>query len=322
VDIGPVVQLAVRPEAAGAAGRVLTELLDNALRFSPPQRRVSVSAHVTADGAVLVRVQDAGLGFEAPRIELINFVLAGPPASLVDWQAHQTGFAVAHREAHRHGLQIRLHLAPAPTGTADGTAGGTVATMLLPAAVVCEVPATPDPGPPPGCTPGNDGQTPALRPNLAGGWPTAETTRPARPDTRPDTWQATLQDTRSGTGRPPTASVPVPASAGPAGPLPVGTTSVDAGQLPPLPTRRPVAPDTSGPSPAGDSRPAGEGRPVAASGDRLSLAARQHALVAGLTDWPTAPPVPAPTTSPAAPSSSASSSASSDGRPAPEGRRR
>jgi hypothetical protein len=136
VDLGPVVELAVRPNVAAAAGRVLTELLDNALRFSPPQRRVSVSAHVTIDGAVLVRVQDTGIGLPGPRIEAINVVLAGPPPPLVPWQARQTGFAVAHREAHHHGLRVRLH----PVEATAGTAAGTVATVLLPATVICEIP--------------------------------------------------------------------------------------------------------------------------------------------------------------------------------------
>jgi hypothetical protein len=334
VDIGPVVQLAVLPAAAGAAGRVLTELLDNALRYSPPHRRVSVSAHVTADGAVLVRVQDTGLGFETPRIELINFVLAGPPPSLVDWQAHQTGFAVAHREAHRHGLQIRLHPVQTPTdtpagtaiGTGAGTVGGTVVTVLLPAPVVCEVPISPDAGP---AT--STGRSLPLRPGPAGGWsadgwPTAGTARVARPDTRPGL--------RPGTGQPATASVP--ASAGPADSMPAGT-----GQLPRLPTRHPAAPETSGAGPA-MSKPAGDGRPPGMGADRPSLATRQQALVDGLTDWPTAasstslstpalgsPPTSPPTAPSASPSGSlpasasarSSASASWDGQPTPEGRR-
>lgn len=318
VDIGPVVQLAVCPEAAGAAGRVLTELLDNALRYSPPHQRVSVSGHVTADGAVLIRVQDTGLGFERPNMELINFVLAGPPPSLVDWQAHRTGFAVAHREAHRHGIQIRLHPVQAPTAAptsaptaaaVPGAVGGTVATVLLPAAVVCEIPASADPEPP-----AANSATLPPRATPAGRWPTAGTTRLTQPAPPSATRPSTGLGVRSGAGQPAIAPMPVSRSAAVSQPE-AATMRADDTKLPALPTRPTESPDPSAQPPV--RPPVGPSSPPDTAGAQPPLAARREALVAGLSDWP-APPHVLPSDPPPG---SPSASASPDGQPAPEGRR-
>ncbi|KAB1903476.1 sensor histidine kinase KdpD, partial [Micromonospora sp. AMSO31t] len=80
IRVGHVVELAVVEFAADDVIRVLTELLDNATRFSPPTAAVTVSAFVTEDGGVLLRVEDAGVGLHPDHLVQLNSLLSGRPA--------------------------------------------------------------------------------------------------------------------------------------------------------------------------------------------------------------------------------------------------
>ncbi|SBT44305.1 sensor histidine kinase [Micromonospora narathiwatensis] len=137
VRVGHVVELAVVEFAADDLIRVLTELLDNASRFSPPAAPVLVSAFITEDGGVLLRIEDAGVGLHPDQLTQLNALLDGQPASPVtlDPTAH-LGLAVVAHLAVAHQLRVTLTNRPS---------GGTTATVLVPGALLCEIPAEPGP---------------------------------------------------------------------------------------------------------------------------------------------------------------------------------
>ncbi|WP_446215272.1 sensor histidine kinase [Micromonospora sp. IBHARD004] len=130
IRVGHVVDLAVVEFAADDVIRVLTELLDNATRFSPPTSSVIVSAYITEDGSVLVRVEDAGVGIHPDHLPALNALLTGAPITptTLDPAAH-LGLAVVAHLAVAHQLRVTLTGRPS---------GGTTATVLVPGALLCE----------------------------------------------------------------------------------------------------------------------------------------------------------------------------------------
>jgi anti-sigma regulatory factor (Ser/Thr protein kinase) len=134
--IGKVVQLAVVAYAAEDVAAVVVALLDNATRYSPST--VTVSAHLLDNGAVMMRIEDTGIGIEPERVRALNELLAGPVPPLAADTGRHTGFAVVHRLARKH--DIGVSLACRPVGNAAGAEGGTVAMVVIPPALLCEIP--------------------------------------------------------------------------------------------------------------------------------------------------------------------------------------
>jgi two-component sensor histidine kinase len=130
VHLGRIVDLAVVEFAADDVMRVLTELADNATKFSPPTSSVVVSAHLTEQGSVLIRVEDDGLGIRPEELPRWNAVLSGAAAVPTE-RTTQLGLTVVSRLAANH--RLRVHLVPRQTG-------GTTATVLVPAGLLCEIP--------------------------------------------------------------------------------------------------------------------------------------------------------------------------------------
>ncbi len=137
VSAGPVAELAVVAYAADDMASVLAALADNATRYSPSM--VTVSAHLLADGSVMVRVEDGGLGMEPGWLAALNGTLAGPvpPAGVA---GRHTGFEVVRRLARRHGLRVQLARRDPPGPGAGGNVTGTIAMVGIPPALVCEIP--------------------------------------------------------------------------------------------------------------------------------------------------------------------------------------
>lgn len=158
--LGHVVDLGVVEFAADDVIRVLTELLDNATRFSPPTSTVIVSAFITEDGSVLLRVEDAGVGIKPDQLLTLNAMLAGTasPQAAGNPAAH-LGLVVVSHLARAHQLRVTLTNRPS---------GGTTATVLVPAPLLCEMAPVvqPDRPRPPGRS-------------VRRGWPTG---LPSRPD--------------------------------------------------------------------------------------------------------------------------------------------
>lgn len=132
VTIGRVVSLGVVGFAADDLGRLLAELLDNATNSSPPPSPVRVSAHLTEQGSVLLRIEDEGIGLPPERLAGLNARLTTAP--VLDRKAVQhMGLAVVGRLAHRHRMRVRLE---------RRTPNGTIATVLIPTPLVCDLPET------------------------------------------------------------------------------------------------------------------------------------------------------------------------------------
>ncbi|WP_167170906.1 ATP-binding protein [Saccharomonospora amisosensis] len=130
ITIGRVVSLGVVGFAAEDLSRLLAELLDNAANQSPPNSLVRVSAHLTEQGSVLVRIEDEGIGLPPERLRELNERLSTAPV-LDDDAVRHMGLAVVRRLAARHQMRVFLE---------RRLPHGTTATVLLPGSLVAELP--------------------------------------------------------------------------------------------------------------------------------------------------------------------------------------
>lgn len=126
VELGKVATLGVIGFAADDVSRLLAELLDNATGHSPPASTVTVGAHLTERGSVLVRIEDNGIGLPAARLSALNERLASSPVLDRNSVQHM-GLAVVRRLSARHGVNVWL---------ARRAPHGTVATVVLPATLI------------------------------------------------------------------------------------------------------------------------------------------------------------------------------------------
>lgn len=120
----------VRAVAAADVVHILSELLENATRYSPPDQKVVLSADRGADGGLLFEVVDAGLGMAADDIDAANRRLAATD-SVGPETTRRMGLFVVSRLAARHGVTVRLR----PTFERASRAGIT-ASIHLPGALV------------------------------------------------------------------------------------------------------------------------------------------------------------------------------------------
>ena len=105
--------------------RLLAELVENAVVFSPPRAEVQVTGR-PLPGRYELRIEDRGIGMSDDALARVNRHLADPP--LVDFASSPLiGLLAAGRLARRHGIQIRVGHAPD---------GGTDALVLLPEALL------------------------------------------------------------------------------------------------------------------------------------------------------------------------------------------
>jgi hypothetical protein len=124
-----VVDLAVPAYAAEDLASLIAALLDNATRYSPSN--VTVSARLLDNGAVMIRIEDTGIGMSAAQLDGLNAALAGPVPPMTGETARSTGFPVVHRLARRHGVGVQL----------AARVTGLVAMVTVPPALLCEIPA-------------------------------------------------------------------------------------------------------------------------------------------------------------------------------------
>jgi signal transduction histidine kinase len=118
--------------ATGSIIHLLAELIDNALRYSPPTTSVWVSAARGGDGGVLLWVSDSGLGMNDGDRRIANMRLQAGGEVTPD-NARHMGLFVAGRLAARHGLQVGLR---GPTTDEEST--GTTAEIYVPPSVLVE----------------------------------------------------------------------------------------------------------------------------------------------------------------------------------------
>lgn len=149
ISLGTVAELAVVAYAADDIAYCLAALADNATKYSPGL--VTISAHLMADGGVMVRIEDAGFGIRPDWVASLNKVLSGPIPDVDGRTGTHTGLAVAHRLARKHGLAIHLATRQPPgvgqggmrQGVAAGSSGtgtGTIAMVTIGAQLLCEIP--------------------------------------------------------------------------------------------------------------------------------------------------------------------------------------
>ncbi|OBH59870.1 ATP-binding protein [Mycobacterium sp. E2479] len=130
VELAGLPDCALIGAAAGGAIHLFAELIDNALRYSPPATSARVSASRGGDGGVVVRIADAGLGMNDADRRMANMRLqAGGDVSPDN--ARHMGLFVVGRIAARHGLRVGLR-GPAPNEKGSGT----TAEVYLPPTVL------------------------------------------------------------------------------------------------------------------------------------------------------------------------------------------
>ena len=123
--------------ASGDIVHLLAELVDNALRYSPPASPVRVSAGFRSDGAVLLQIVDVGLGMTDGDRRIANMRLRAGGEVTPDSARHM-GLFVVGRLADRHGIRVRLR-----GSSIEEARSGTTAEVYLPATVLAGADAGP-----------------------------------------------------------------------------------------------------------------------------------------------------------------------------------
>jgi len=123
-------EVLVASNAAADLAHLLSELMENATNFSPPETKVDVVGHRTKADGYVISVSDHGIGMSGDQIAEANDSLAKPP--LVGLALSRSlGFIVVGRLAGRHGITVRTMPSPA---------GGLTAVVSLPSTLVTDAP--------------------------------------------------------------------------------------------------------------------------------------------------------------------------------------
>jgi signal transduction histidine kinase len=132
---------------AGDLVHLLAELLDNALRYSPPISQVRVSAMHTGNGGLVIEVSDIGIGMTEPDLRVANTRLQSG-GEVNPYTARHMGLFVVGRLASQHGLVVRMR-----STIAGEPNSGTTAGVFVPAELLIETEATDQFGGPEYATP-------------------------------------------------------------------------------------------------------------------------------------------------------------------------
>ncbi|HTI76297.1 MAG TPA: ATP-binding protein [Mycobacterium sp.] len=130
VTLGPTGDVAIAGAAAGDVGHLVAELLDNALRYSPPESSVSVTVTRAVDAGILVEVSDRGLGMSSEDVQAANERLA-LGGEVTSETAKRMGLFVVGRLARRHEATVRLR-ATDPLSAQPGV----TASVYIPGALI------------------------------------------------------------------------------------------------------------------------------------------------------------------------------------------
>ncbi|RJO77159.1 HAMP domain-containing protein [Nocardia panacis] len=107
VEIGAVPDGIVSGEPAVDIEHLLAELIDNALRYSPPTTPVAVTVARAVDGGYLIEITDRGLGMAEDDLHTTNERLASGGEVTVE-TARRMGLYVVGRLAKRHSITVGL----------------------------------------------------------------------------------------------------------------------------------------------------------------------------------------------------------------------
>jgi signal transduction histidine kinase len=137
VETSMVPDCTISGAASGDIVHLVAELVDNALRYSPPASPVRVSAGFRSDGAVLLQIVDVGLGMTDGDRRIANMRLRAGGEVTPDSARHM-GLFVVGRLADRHGIRVRLR-----GSSIEEARSGTTAEVYLPATVLAGADAGP-----------------------------------------------------------------------------------------------------------------------------------------------------------------------------------
>ncbi|MGW4731722.1 ATP-binding protein [Streptomyces shenzhenensis] len=133
---------AVIARMVGPVKLILSHLLDNAARYSPPQTHVEVSAQHGHHGIALL-IDDAGKRMSEEELERARRILDGrQEVDILNMEAHpRVGFPVIAHLARRYGIKVVL--------SDSNRYGGMCASMFLPEALLATSLAELEPAPQP-----------------------------------------------------------------------------------------------------------------------------------------------------------------------------
>jgi anti-sigma regulatory factor (Ser/Thr protein kinase) len=121
--------------AAMDVAHLLSELMENATSFSPPETNVEILGHRSKDGGYVISISDQGIGMSEEQFAEANRLLADPP--LVGLTLSRSlGFTVVGRLAAR--LDVTVRLTGSPTG-------GVTALVTLPETILQTAPISVEP---------------------------------------------------------------------------------------------------------------------------------------------------------------------------------
>jgi signal transduction histidine kinase len=127
-----IAQATVAGSVAVDLAHLLSELMENASQFSPPDMPVEVVGQRTEDGKYQLTVTDHGIGLSADQLVDANHILANPPVVGLEL-SRSLGFTVVSRLAHRLGISARLALS---------AHGGVTGIVSIPAEMTGELSST------------------------------------------------------------------------------------------------------------------------------------------------------------------------------------
>ncbi|MCX2932510.1 ATP-binding protein [Mycobacterium sp. CVI_P3] len=107
VEVGELPDSSLVGRVSADAVHMLAELIDNALRYSPPIASVRVSAVHTSNAGVIIEVHDDGIGMTESDLRIANMRLHAGGEVSQDNTRHM-GLFVVGRLAHMHGMAVRL----------------------------------------------------------------------------------------------------------------------------------------------------------------------------------------------------------------------
>lgn len=130
VEVGTVPDSALIGRVSGDTVHMLAELIDNALRYSPPIAPVRVSAVHTSNAGVLIEIHDDGIGMTDGDLRIANMRLHAGGEATPD-NARHMGLFVVGRLSHMHGMVVRLR-----NTVAGQPSSGTTAELYVPAGLL------------------------------------------------------------------------------------------------------------------------------------------------------------------------------------------
>jgi pimeloyl-ACP methyl ester carboxylesterase len=130
VDLGALAEATLHGPAVSDVAHLVSELLENATQFSPPETAVRVEGARTG-GSYQVVITDRGVGMRTEQLDELNAILRDPPVTGLAL-GRSLGCLVAARLAARHGITVRL-------SAAEGE--GIAAYVVLPRQLLVDAPA-------------------------------------------------------------------------------------------------------------------------------------------------------------------------------------